>query len=234
VLRLDTAALTPFIPWITRAVLSVTGAHGVCARTRDGLQVLAGSAPPEELVVSEHGLRFHADLGVGQKTGLFLDHRENRRRLEPWCQGCSVLNVFSYTGGFSLYAARGGATRVVSVDSAPEAMARARDNVALNGMDPAGFDFVVDDAFHALERFAQQRETFDVVITDPPSFARNRTQRKRALRAYERLHTMALQVLAPAGLYAAGSCTTQVDGEAFRDGIATAAARSRRRLQIVL
>lgn len=234
VLRLDSNALTPLIPWLTRSIRAVTGAKGVCMRNREGLATLDGSPPPRQLIVSEHGIRFFADLRDGQKTGLFLDHRENRKHVEPWCEGRSVLNVFSYTGGFSLYAARGGARRVVSVDRSPEVMARARDNVALNDLNATSFEFLTEDAFRALERMGEEGQTFDVVITDPPSFARNRTQRKRAQRAYEKLHSLSLQVLSPGGLYAAGSCTTQIGVDAFRDTLATAAARSERQLQIAL
>lgn len=234
VLRLDSAALAPLTPWIVEAVQHHVEIKGICQKTSDGLQILAGRPPPEQLVVSEHGLRFHADIGSGQKTGLFLDHRENRHAIERLTRDTSVLNVYSYTGAFSLYAARGGAQRVVSVDRAGDAMARARDNVALNGLDPGVFEFVTADAMTHLERLASDGERFDVVITDPPSFARNRMQRRRAVRAYERLHELALGVLAPGGLYAAASCTSQVDVEAFKGSIAKAAARCGRPLQIVI
>ncbi len=234
VLRLDSSALAPLIPWIVSAVQRALPVKGICQKTKQGLEVLAGRPPPERLIVSEHGLRFFADMAAGQKTGLFLDHRENRQALESWCRGATVLNLFSYTGGFSLYAARGGARRVVSVDQAGDALARARDNVELNGLDPGVFEFVATDAFKHLEKLAVEQQTFDVVITDPPSFARNRTQRRSALRAYERLHQLALGVLAPSGLYAGASCTSQIDVETFRGSIAQAACRAGRSLQIVM
>jgi 23S rRNA (cytosine1962-C5)-methyltransferase len=234
VLRLDSAALASLVPWIVSAVEQAIEVKGILQKTNQGLDVLSGRPPPERLIVSEHGLRFFADIASGQKTGLFLDHRENRKHVERWSRGATVLNLFSYTGGFSLYAARGGARHVVSVDRAGEAMARARDNVELNGFDPDVFEFVTDDAMRYLERAAQEKRTFDIVISDPPSFARNRTQRQRAIRAYERLHALALGVLAPGGLLAAASCTSQVDVTAFKDTIATAAARQGRSLQIAM
>lgn len=234
VLRLDSAALGRFVPWIVDAIQRHVEVKGVCQKTSEGLQVLAGRPPPERLIVSEHGLRFFADIGSGQKTGLFLDHRENRLALQRWSRGKRVLNLFSYTGAFSLYAARGGARRVVSVDRAGDAMARARDNVELNGLDPEIFEFVTADAMAFLEKLALDGERFDVVITDPPSFARNRMQRRRAIRAYERLHELALRALSPGGLYAAASCTSQVDIESFKGSIAKAAARLGRPLQIVM
>jgi 23S rRNA (cytosine1962-C5)-methyltransferase len=234
VVRLDSAVLAALVPDVVHAVESAIPVKGICQKGAGGLEVLAGRLPPDRLIVSEHGLRFYADLGTGQKTGLFLDHRENRAHLERWSQGCSVLNLFSYTGAFSLYAGRGGARQVVSVDSAGDAMARASDNVALNGLDPDVFEFVTADAYKYLEQLGVEQRKFDIVITDPPSFARNRTQRQRALRAYEKLHGLALAVLAPGGLYAAASCTSQIDVDAFRGSVAAAAGRARRTLQVVL
>jgi 23S rRNA (cytosine1962-C5)-methyltransferase len=234
VLRLDSAALVKLTASIVDAVQSQLDLKGICQKTTQGLEVLAGRPPPDRLIVSEHGLRFYADIGSGQKTGLFLDHRENRHSLERWARDASVLNLFSYTGGFSLYTARGGARRVTSVDRAGEAMARARDNVDLNGLDPNIFEFVTADAMGYLEKAADEGQRFDIVISDPPSFARNRMQRRRAVRAYERLHELALRVLAPGGLYAAASCTSQVDLETFKGSVAKAAARVARPLQIVL
>jgi 23S rRNA (cytosine1962-C5)-methyltransferase len=234
VVHLDSSALGRLVPWVVSAVQRVLDLKGICQKGSEGLQVLAGRAPPDRLIVSEHGLRFFADLGAGQKTGLFLDHRENRRCLGQWCQGASVLNLYSYTGAFSLHAARGGARRIVSVDRAGEAVSRARDNAQLNGFDPELFEFVTEDAIKYLEESSRAERSFDVVITDPPSFARNRMQRRRALRAYERLHTLALSVLAPGGLYAAASCTSQLDVDTFRDSVAQAAVRARRSLQLVM
>jgi len=234
VVRLDSQALEGLLPWVVAAVESHIDVKGICRKSSDGIEVLSGRPPPERLVVSEHGLRFFADIDSGQKTGLFLDHRENRHTLERWARGKSVLNLFSYTGGFSLYTARGGARHVVSVDRAGDAMARARDNVELNGLDPNIFEFVTADAMAHLEKLGTDGETFDIVISDPPSFARNRMQRRRAERAYERLHELALRVLAPGGLLAAASCTSQVDVETFKGTIAKAAARLARPLQIVM
>jgi 23S rRNA (cytosine1962-C5)-methyltransferase len=232
-LRLDSPVVEGLVPSVLRAVERCALTKGICQRTEQGLRVLSGRAPAHGLIVEEHGIRFHADLGEGQKTGLFLDHRENRKSLAPWCQGRSVLNLFSYTGGFSLYAARAGASRVVSVDRAPEAMNRALDNVRLNGLDEGAHELITADALQYLEQAARAGQRFEVVISDPPSFARAKNQRHRALRAYERLHTLALGVLSSGGLYAAASCTSQVDPESFRGTIALAAGHAQRRLQIV-
>lgn len=232
-IRLDSGALKGLLPWIVPAIQEVLQPHGICQRNGEKLEVLAGRAPPSRLIVSENGLRFLADIATGQKTGLFLDHRENRARLEAFCPDQRVLNLFSYTGGFSLYAARAGATEVVSVDRAGDAMSRAEDNVKLNGMDATRFQFVTADALKYLEQAQSEGQQFGVVISDPPSFARNRTQRRKALKAYEKLHTLCLSVLEPEGVYAAASCTSQVDRNAFAGSVLDAATRLRRPLQII-
>lgn len=197
------------------------------------LVVLWGDKPPRDLVVVEHGLRFLVDLQVGQKTGLFLDQRENRRFVEGLSQGRSVLNCFAYTGAFSLYALRGGATRVVSCDSGRGLAAAAAANIALNKLDAGRHQFVTEDCFGLLERYADTGERFDLVIVDPPSFARSRQNRFAALRAYTRLNALALRCVVPGGLLATASCTSQVGPEAFREMLAAAGASAGRRLQLI-
>src|SRR6185295_9451102 len=189
-----------------------TALHGVVRRNRtpDGArtEVLFGRSPPQDLIVEEHGVRFHADLHRGQKTGLFLDQRENRRYVESVTRGASVLNLFGYTGGFSVYAARGGATDVTTVDVATDAVASARENFGLNGFDPDAHEFVAGDVFEYLAETKARSRRFDVVVCDPPSFARSRADRDRAVEAYVRLHVAALSVVRAGGLYAASSCST--------------------------
>ncbi len=197
------------------------------------LQSLWGEQPPADLVVQENGLYFRANLYAGQKTGLFLDQRQNRRIVEQWAEGCRVLNCFAYTGGFALYALRGGATSVVNCDSARHAAQEAAHNLRLNGFDPAQHPFIIEDCFKLLERFDQQGAQFDMVILDPPSFARARTSRYAAQRAYTRLNTLALRCVTPGGLLVSASCTSQVSPEMFREVLADAAAQSRQRLLIL-
>jgi 23S rRNA (cytosine1962-C5)-methyltransferase len=181
-------------------------------------------------------LRFEVDMLRGQKTGFFLDQRENRRTIEQWSQGKRVLNLFSYTGGFSVYAARGGAEHVASVDSASEAIATAERNFTLNGFDPTQHEFVVADCFDLLERYHGEGRRFDLIIVDPPSFARSKEQVATALGAYQRLNSLALKCLSPNGLLASSSCTSQVSPTAFTQMLAKAAvadAKARRRLLIL-
>jgi 23S rRNA (cytosine1962-C5)-methyltransferase len=203
------------------------------APQRSGVRVLWGEAPPRDLTVVEHGLRFLADLRAGQKTGLFLDHRENRRYIEGLSAGRSVLNCFAYTGAFSLYALRGGAASVVSADIGKGLAAAAEANIALNGLDAARHRFATEDCFELLQRYADQGRSFDLLILDPPSFAKSRQSRHAALRAYTRLNALALRCVAPGGFLATASCTSQVGPEAFRELLAAACASAERRLQII-
>jgi len=231
-------SLETLVPWVVRALAELLKLHGVVrrARVRDGepprLEVLHGRLPPRDLIIAEHGLRMHVDLFLGQKTGLFLDHRANRRFMGELCAGKRVLNLFSYTGAFSLYAARAGATSVTSVDMSQPAARAARANFELNGMDPEPHEFVAEDVFEFLERTQQAGVSYDVVICDPPSFANSREQQKNALRAYVSVNSAGLRVLEPSGIYAAASCTAQVSSEAFRGVLAEAAVNAKRRLQV--
>ncbi len=227
-------AVEPLVPWVADALGKTTKLAGIVRRRKgEELELLSGRKPPRELVVSEHGLRFAVDLYSGQKTGLFLDHRDNRRTVGRLSAGRRILNLFSYSGGFSLYAAAAGATKVTSVDSAPAAMADAARNFELNGLDSDAHEPVVSDAFEFLERAVSQARRFDLVVCDPPSFARDKSQLEAALKAYARLNTLGLRVTEPGGLYAAASCTAQVSPQAFRDTLAESARRAKRRFQII-
>jgi 23S rRNA (cytosine1962-C5)-methyltransferase len=177
--------------------------------------VLFGNAPPDELVVREHGVPFVVDLAKGQKTGAFLDQRENRRRVGAMARGKRVLNLFSYAGGFSLHAALGGATRVTSVDVAGRAHATAQKSFRAAGVDPAAHEFVAADAFAFLESAKKNGRTFDLVISDPPSFAPNERSRPRALAAYRSLHRACAGVLAKDGTFCAASCSSHVAMDDF-------------------
>jgi 23S rRNA (cytosine1962-C5)-methyltransferase len=197
------------------------------------LRTLWGEAPPSDLVVQEHGLRFRADLYQGQKTGLFLDHRENRRTVEGLAGGHTVLNCFAYTGAFSLYALRGGAAQVTSADVGKGLAEAAAANLALNGLDPRRHSFVTEDCFALLDGYAKAGRRFEMVILDPPSFARQKSGLHSALRAYTRINTLALRCLEPGGLLVSASCTSQVGPEQFRGMLGAAAAQAGVRLQVI-
>ncbi|MBA2544683.1 MAG: class I SAM-dependent rRNA methyltransferase, partial [Deltaproteobacteria bacterium] len=166
--------------------------------------------PPAEITISEDEARFIVDVRHGQKTGFFLDQRENRRTVRKHAAGATVLNLFSYSGGFSLHAALGGATRVTSVDIAPPAIAALSRNVALSGLDALAHEGVVADVFDFLVRAAKQRRRWDLVICDPPSFAPSERAKPNALAAYRKLAVAALAVTEPGGRFALASCSSHV------------------------
>lgn len=233
VLKLYAPSLERIKPWVVDALTATAPLAGVIQRGEGDASLLAGELPPDEITIQEYGLRFAVDLLRGQKTGFFLDQRENRRTLEAWSGGRRVLNLFSYTGGFSVYAARGGARQVTSVDSAPAAMEMARRNFALNDYNPDAHAFVVADCFDLLARYHGEGRRFDLIVVDPPSFARAKAQLGAALKAYRRINGLAIKCLAPSGVLASSSCTSQVSPSAFRRMLAAAAADAKRRLLIL-
>ena len=185
---------------------------------------------PELPTFLETGLRFEVDVVRGQKTGFFLDQRENRRRVEALSAGRAVLNAFSFSGGFSLYAARGGATSVTDLDISEHALASARRNFALNQAEPAvarcRHELVQTDVFAWLERNPTQR--FDLVILDPPSLARREAEREGAAQAYGKLAAGGLRTLRPGGVLVAASCSAHVSAEEFFEAVRGAARASGR------
>ena len=197
---------------------------------RDG-QVLVGSTPTGPVVFLETGIRFEAEVIRGQKTGFFLDQRENRRRVESLAAGRDVLNAFSFSGGFSLYAARGGALSTTDLDISPHALDSARRNFALNADDPriaaCRHACVQADTFDWLA--ANPRPDFDLVILDPPSLAKREAERAGAIQAYYRLTALGLPRLRRGGVLMAASCSAHVSAEEFFAAVLDALSASRRR-----
>jgi len=234
VLQTYAESLERVLPWLVDALQACASLKGVLRRDADGgrLTALWGRLPKQEVIVQENGLRFGVNLFEGQKTGLFLDHRENRQYLEGWCGGRRVLNCFAYTGAFTLYAVRGGA-QVLSADIAPQTAEATRRNLTLNGFDPDAHPFIIADCFDLLDRYAAEGARFDLVILDPPSLAHAKKSKHAALRAYVRLNAAAMRCLPSGGLLATASCTAQVSPQDFRDLLGEAAARAGRRLFIL-
>jgi 23S rRNA (cytosine1962-C5)-methyltransferase len=193
-------------------------------------QVLFGSPPDGPVIFSENGVRFEADVLHGQKTGFFLDQRDNRREVELLAPGRRVLNAFSFSGGFSVYAARGGAKSVTDLDISAHALESARRNFALNknfpGVANCRHETVQADAF---EWIAAGADKFDLIVLDPPSLAKRAAEREGAVRAYERLNSLGIQKLAPDGILVAGSCSTHVPAAEFFDAVRRAALKSGRK-----
>jgi 23S rRNA (cytosine1962-C5)-methyltransferase len=203
---------------------------GLC----DGV-VISGPSLDGPLVFRENGLRFEADPIAGQKTGFFLDQRDNRARVGRLANGRAVLDVFAYTGGFSVYAARGGAREIVSLDASGPALAAAARNLALNRHEPAiaaaRHELLAEDAFEALARLGRSGRRFDLVVVDPPAFARRRAQVAQALTAYRHLTRLALGVLQPGGTLVQASCSRPVGAEPFFAAVNEAAVGAGRSLR---
>ena len=237
VLRLDGEAVRAWRDGVVAAVVEVGRALGVrCVyeRSRGGRgEVLHGGAPPNPIEIRERGVRFAVDVVSGQKTGFFLDQRENRYALRPYATGVEVANLFGYTGGFSVHAALGGSGRVVTVDSAAGALENARVNFALNGLDPARHEFACEDAFAWLERTRAERRRFGLVVTDPPSFAPSEKALAKALAAYRDLNALALSIVDAGAVLAASSCSSHVTMEAFLDMLRDAGDKARRPLRLL-
>jgi len=205
--------------WVLR--LSRNMQQGNCFGLFDG-QILRGAAPTEPIVFQENGVTFTADVVRGHKTGFFFDHRDNRQRVGRLAQGKRVLDVFAYSGGFSTYAAVGGAREVVSLDVSRPALAAAEHHVQGNAAD-VPHRTIAEDAFVALARLAGAGERFDLVVVDPPSFAKSGKEVERAVASYARLTHLALMLVAEGGILVMASCSSRVSPERFYGTIFSAA-----------
>lgn len=206
---------------LIEALMQETGARGLLlrndsqSRKREGLDVeepvVGAGEVPKQGTIRESGIEFLVDLWEGQKTGFFLDQRDKRKALRKYARGKRVLNCFSYTGGFSVYAAlTSDTTHVTSVDISAPAIEVARQNFTLNNLNPAQHQFLIADVFEYLEEAQSNGELFDVVILDPPAFAKTQSARTQALKAYRRLNTLGMKVLKPGGILLTCSCTGAV------------------------
>lgn len=189
---------------------------------------IKGGSP--ENVAMENGLKFHVDWLKGQKTSFFVDQRENRHLLERYAKGRNVLNMFCYTGGFSFYAMRGGANLVHSVDSSAKAIDLTNENVELNFPGDPRHKAYAEDAFKFLDRMGDQ---YDLIILDPPAFAKHRDALRNALRGYTKLNAKAFEKIRPGGILFTFSCSQVVNKENFRNAVFTAAAQSGRSVRIL-
>lgn len=181
-------------------------------------------------ISTEYGLKFHIDWMRGQKTGFFVDQRENRSLLEKYAKGRKLLNMFCYTGGFSIYALRGGAEVVHSVDSSAKAIDLTNANVAINFPGDPRHAAFAEDAFDYLERMGNN---YDLIILDPPAFAKHRDSLRNALIGYRRLNAKALEKIQPGGILFTFSCSQVVSKENFRTAVFTAAAMAKRNVRIL-
>ena len=196
------------------------------ARELEGLParngVLRGSFPAET-TVTEHGLRFSVDVAQGQKTGFYLDQRDNRLLTGELAQGKEMLNGFCYTGGFSLYALRNGVKSVLSIDASEEALAIARHNVEFNGLDASRAEWQCADVFTALRKLRDQNRKFDLIVLDPPKFAPTAAFAEKAARGYKDINLLGLKLLRPGGLLFTYSCSGGISDDLFQKILAGAA-----------
>lgn len=212
--------------------------NDVQIRRREGLElaeaeIVAGEVP-EHVTIQENGLSFIVDPWHGQKTGFFLDQRDKRAALRKYTPGKRVLNCFSYTGGFSVYAAMSNEeTHVTSVDISAPSMGLAIQQFKLNGLVPDRHEFLIADAFEYLEAAHEGNELFDVVVLDPPAFAKTQHAKKQALQAYQRLNQLGLRVLRPGGILLSCSCTGVVSMRDLREALMQDAQFLHRQVQIL-
>jgi 23S rRNA (cytosine1962-C5)-methyltransferase len=247
VLKLYSAGLTPHRADIVEALRAecgdLAGVYGRDEIPRDdddeaeaatAGRVLWGAEPPERIAIDEHGMTILVDVRKGQKTGFFLDQRENRRMVRDLAAGrAEALNLFSYTGGFSVAAAMGGAKHVVSVDVDKDAIALARENFRANGLDAANHAFATLDCFDLLASYKKEGRRFDLVVCDPPAFAKSQKAVEGALAGYASLNRAALSVLAPGGLLVTASCSARVSADQFTEAVKEAAFKLRVELALV-
>jgi 23S rRNA (cytosine1962-C5)-methyltransferase len=244
VAQVHTLGMERLWPLLLTPLLEETRAKGIVlrndsqSRRREGLSVeepavIAGEVP-EKVLIRENGVQFEVDPRQGQKTGFFLDQRDKREALRKYAHGRRVLNCFSYTGGFSVYAALADReTHTTSVDVSAPAMEAARQHFLLNGLDPDKHAFVVGDVFDYLEEARRRDEQFDVVILDPPAFAKTQSARSQALKAYRRLNTLGMQVLRPGGILLSCSCSGVVGMDDLLGAISMSAQRLHRSVQLL-
>ena len=196
------------------------------SRTLEGLELRNGvlrGALTDQVEVIEHGLRFKVDIAAGQKTGFYLDQCDNRALTETFSAGRDVLNCFCYTGGFSLYALRGGAKSVLSMDASTDALHTAAKNLALNNLDASRAEWQEADVFVALRKLRDQGRSFDMIILDPPKFAPTAAFAEKAARGYKDINLLAFKLLRPGGLLFTYSCSGGISEELFQKIIAGAA-----------
>ena len=244
VVQLHTAGMERLCSQLIDALLEETDTRGIVlrkdsqSRRREGLELeeplVVSGGVPMQVTVRENNVLFLVDPLQGQKTGFFLDQRDKREALRKYTQAKHVLNCFSYTGGFSVNAAlTSEKTRVTSVDISAPAIETAHQHFILNGLDPQQHQFIVADVFDYLEHAQSSGEQYDVVILDPPAFAKTQTARMQALKAYRRLNMLGMQVLRPGGILLTCSCSGVIGMDDLLGALSQSAQRVKRTVQVL-
>ena len=222
------------------SLLNPTGIYersDVEVREKEGLTpvagILFGKEPSDLTEIIENGNKFLVDIKKGHKTGFYLDQRENRKLLENFAQGKKILNCFSYTGGFSVYAIKSGADKVVNVDSSTEALVLAGKNFFLNDIESSQYENINDDIFKYLRKLRDANNQFDIIILDPPKFADSVSQVEKASRGYKDINLLAIKLLKKGGVLFTFSCSGHINTELFNKIISDAALDSGRRVNVI-
>jgi len=236
---------------ILKEIKRLSQTHGIYERSegegreKEGVPpsagVLSGETPPDTVEIRENGLRFLVDIKRGHKTGFYLDQRDNRRRTAPYLQGGDVLNCFSYSGAFAVYAAAAGAKSIINIDSSEDALGLARRNIDLNKSfsgtsgksSSSNVEYVAGDVFAELRRFRARDRKFDAVILDPPKFAQRNSQIRSAARGYQDINRLSLNLLRPGGILVTFSCSGLVSPDLFQKIVFSASLEAKREVQIL-
>jgi len=202
-----------------RSDVEVRGLEGLSVRE----ELVTGNLPENGLVIEENGIKYQIDVAGGQKTGFYIDQRDNRQKVSGLAHGKDVLNCFCYTGGFTLNALAGGAKSVLSVDSSAPALQQLKQNIALNDLEDERSEIIEGDVFKLLRLFRDQARSFDVIVLDPPKFAPTISQAEKASRAYKDINLLAIKLLRPGGILVTFSCSGGITRDLFQKIVAGAA-----------
>jgi len=206
-------------------------------RTKEGLQpvkgLLKGTVPDDLIVVKENGFKFLVDIKHGHKTGFYLDQRDNRALVSKFSKGKSILNCFSYTGGFSVYALASGTEKIIQIESSSSAIELSAKNFEINNLDSSLVENINGDVFEILRKFRDERKTFDLIILDPPKFTESVSQIQKASRGYKDINLLALKLLNLGGTLFTFSCSGHISSELFQKIVAGAALDSGREVKII-
>lgn len=206
-------------------------------RIKEGLEptkgTLSGKEPDDLILISENGLKFSVDVKNGHKTGFYLDQRDNRKLVSEFSRGKNVLNCFSYTGGFSVYALSSGAKNLTQIEASESALDLSTKNIELNNPDDSKIENISGDVFEVLRKFRDERRTFDLIILDPPKFAESESQIQKASRGYKDINLLAIKLLNPGGILFTFSCSGHISQELFQKIVADAALDSGREVKII-
>ena len=245
VVKLYSAIWYPYLKFLLEPVINETRANTIVLRLSRNLQkpgveryglsdgdVIYGTLKDDNVIFTEHGLKFSANVIKGHKTGYFLDHRHNRKRIGELSKGKSVLDIFSYAGGFTVHALAGGATQVTSLDISRQAQEMAKANVALNNL-KGKHQVLVADAFKGMQDLIDQGKRFDIVIADPPSFAKSAADIPQAVNSYQRLTKLAIQLVKSKGILLSASCSSRVKAQEYFEMIEGVLSISKRKFILI-